>query len=380
MKILHVCLSCFYIDNAGYQENLLVRQHVNDGHNVLVIASTETFDENGGLSYVKPNNYLGSDGAYVIRIPYVVWLPHSLARKLRVHSGVYSQITDFAPDVILFHGCSGNEIVTVAKYAKNNPDVLFYADSHEDFNNSAKGFLSRHILHRLFYRQRFLIALPSIRKILCVSTESIEFMRVLYDVPEDKIDFYPLGGFVLTDEDRVLRRKITRKKFDWGDEILVFLQSGKFTYRKKLVESLRAFKNLPGDHLRFSIVGLLTAEVRSEVEAFIENDPRIKFLGWKSSEELTDLLCAVDVYLQPGSQSATMQHSLCCGCPVIIDDVPAHHAYIDAEVTLINSKLSLQAAMAEALEWQFEKKVASALSFALKYLDYKVLADRVLHK
>ena len=75
MKILHLCLSCFYIDDAGYQENQLVRQHVRDGHEVLVIASTETFDGRGGLTYTEPKTYTGSDGARVIRIPYVRWLP-----------------------------------------------------------------------------------------------------------------------------------------------------------------------------------------------------------------------------------------------------------------------------------------------------------------
>ena len=69
MRILHLCLSCFYIDDAGYQENHLVRQHVADGHEVLVIASTEIFDGKGGLGYAEPGSYIGSDGAKVIRIP-----------------------------------------------------------------------------------------------------------------------------------------------------------------------------------------------------------------------------------------------------------------------------------------------------------------------
>ena len=41
MKIIHLCLSCFYIDNYRYQENELVREHVTDGHEVLVVASTD---------------------------------------------------------------------------------------------------------------------------------------------------------------------------------------------------------------------------------------------------------------------------------------------------------------------------------------------------
>ena len=44
MKIAHICLSCFYIDGFSYQENELVRQNVSDGHDVLVITSTETIN------------------------------------------------------------------------------------------------------------------------------------------------------------------------------------------------------------------------------------------------------------------------------------------------------------------------------------------------
>jgi 1,2-diacylglycerol 3-alpha-glucosyltransferase len=54
MKILHCCLSCFYIDNYNYQENMLVREHVRAGHEVLVLASTENYNNQGQLSYSAP--------------------------------------------------------------------------------------------------------------------------------------------------------------------------------------------------------------------------------------------------------------------------------------------------------------------------------------
>ena len=67
MKILHLCLSCFYIDGFSYQENELARQNNLDGHDVLVIASTENYDANGRLVYGEPREYIGSDGVPVVR-------------------------------------------------------------------------------------------------------------------------------------------------------------------------------------------------------------------------------------------------------------------------------------------------------------------------
>ena len=244
MRILHLCLSNFYVDEAGYQENHLVRQHVDDGHEVLVIASTETFDGKGGLEYREPESYLGSDGARVIRLSYTRWLPHKMARKLRIHHGVYALINDFKPDAILFHGCAGNEIVTAASYASDNPDVLLYADSHEDFNNSARGFVSKNILHRLYYRNRIQRALPQIRKILCVNVEAMKFVSELYGVPEDRLEFFPLGGKVLESADISSRRARTRAQHRLSDDVFVFVQSGKMTVRKKLADSLDAFSRL----------------------------------------------------------------------------------------------------------------------------------------
>lgn len=378
MRILHLCLSNFYVDEAGYQENHLVRQHVDDGHEVLVIASTETFDGKGGLEYRKPGSYLGSDGARVIRLSYTRWLPHKMARKLRIHHGVYALINDFKPDAILFHGCAGNEIVTAASYASDNPDVLLYADSHEDFNNSARGFVSKNILHRLYYRNRIQRALPQIRKILCVNVEAMNFVSELYGVPKDRLEFFPLGGKVLESADISSRRARTRAQHRLSDDVFVFVQSGKMTVRKKLADSLDAFSRLEGDHLRFWITGLLTADIKEEISARIEADTRVSFLGWKSLDELNDLLCAADAYVQPGTQSVTMQNALCCGCPVIIDDVPGHQPYISAGATLVRNKSSLIDAMQDALHWDRDEKRTKAMHFAKATLDYKKLATRIL--
>jgi 1,2-diacylglycerol 3-alpha-glucosyltransferase len=238
--------------------------------------------------------------------------------------------------------------------------------------------VSRHILHGMLYRWWFRRALPVVNKVLCISTETMALLENVYGAPKNMLELYPLGGFVLSRSDREDRRRTTRQQHGWEVANFIFLQSGKMTNRKKLIESLIAFKNIPGDHLRFVIVGLLTDEVRGKVESLISSDPRILFLGWKSSEELTGLLCAADVYVQPGTQSATMQHALCCGCPVIIDDVPAHRVYADADVTLIGTEKALEVAMANALTWDGEGKSKKASTFARERLDYKVLANRIL--
>ena len=47
MKILHLMLGCFYIDNYSYQENYLPKYHKMLGNEVEIVASLVSFDENG---------------------------------------------------------------------------------------------------------------------------------------------------------------------------------------------------------------------------------------------------------------------------------------------------------------------------------------------
>ena len=355
----------------------MVRQHVDDGHDVMVIASTEVLDGKGGLTFATPGSYLGSDGARVIRLPYSKWLPHKIGWKLRIHAGVYKLIEEFEPAVILFHGCASNEIVTAAKYAADHPAVLLYVDSHEDFSNSARGFVSKYILHRLFYRNRLQTALPKIRKVLCVNLESMDFVSTLYGVPKDQIEFYPLGGTVLGEREIYERRGRIRAQHKLSDETFVFFQSGKMDARKKLGDSLSAFSKLEGDNVRFWITGLLTEEVEQELLDKIKADERISFFGWKTPDELSDMLCGADVYLQPGTASATMQHALCCGCPVIINNLSGHKPYIASGAILVSNQTMLLTAMRNALTWCPSEMQTKALDFAKATLDYRELSKRI---
>jgi 1,2-diacylglycerol 3-alpha-glucosyltransferase len=43
MKIVHLCLSAFYVEGFGYQENVIPRYNRKDGHEVVIIASRFTY-------------------------------------------------------------------------------------------------------------------------------------------------------------------------------------------------------------------------------------------------------------------------------------------------------------------------------------------------
>lgn len=379
MKILHCCLSNFYIDNYNYQENALPRQNKIDGHEVMILASTEVMVDNSQLGYTKPAEYINEDGIKVVRIPYRSFLFKPLTKKIRAYKNTMRYIEEFNPDIILFHGASSYELVNVSKYKEKNPNIKLYVDNHADFNNSAKNFISKRLLHLAFYRRLIQKSLGYIDKILCISHESFEFMKDLYDIPINKLEFYPLGGAIPEDEEYRNRRGNKRTELKLDDSDILFVHSGKMGKRKRTVELLKAFKNIEKNNHKLLLLGSIPEETKLEISRLIEEDERVKFLGWKNSEELYDYLCAADMYLQPGSQSVTMQHAICCRCPVMLYPHKSHMPYLNgngyyvetvADMVEVFKRIEVNPKILKNMEYM-SKKVADEL------LDYKKLAARL---
>lgn len=380
MKIAHLCLSCFYIDNFSYQENLLVQQNIKDGHNVIVIASQESMDSSGNVKYVEHNKYYGSDGAMVYRVPYSRIIPKPIEHKFKSYSGVQDLLELFQPDIIFFHGISSYELLTVREYKKKHPHVKFIVDVHSDYNNSAKTWISRNILHRAFYKTVFKLALPYIDKVFCCSLECMDFAIELYNTPKYKCQFYPLGGICLDDEEYINRRTNKREEIGVLDNQILILQTGKFNSKKKLLESLTAFNELKSSRFTYLVVGQLNDEIKDPVMEIINNDKRIKYMGWATPEEIKDYLCASDLYMQPGSQSATMQQSLCLRNPVILDNVKSHRVFIRDNGWLIDNHEQIKEILNDIDRNPHILKKMSENSFdiAKKTLDYRLLSKMIL--
>ena len=347
----------------------------------MVIASTDTFDADKRPCFVEPSTYIGTDGAQVIRLPYRQLIPRVLAAKIRAYLGVQSILKRLSPDIILFHGLCAWELLNVAKYVDENRNVLLYADCHEDFNNSARSFFSKWGLHYSFYRPIVRHCLAKMRKILCVSQESIYFAQHMYGIPSRLLEFFPLGGVIFDDATYAATRKSTRAERGWPETEIIFMQCGKIDTAKKLASSLRAFMTVPGSHLRFAIVGQIMSDVENEVRPLISADFRIQELGWVDSRQLQALLCAADVYVQPGSQSATMQMSLCCRCAVVLANVLSHHVFVEANGILVDDDKGLALALltlGQETPTRLHQMSARSASIANKLLDYRHLANRVL--
>ena len=381
MRILHCCISAFYIDGYNYQENILPRQNKNDGHDVQIVASTYTFKDNDNRKgyYVKPSDYFNEDGIFVQRRSYKKIVTGFLTNKIRKMDGLYEMIEKFLPDVILFHGTSSVEILTAAKYKKDHPNVKLYMDSHADFYTSGTNFISRKILHGILYKYCINKALPYIEKILYVSTGCGDFLRKVYHLPEQKIEFYSLGGNIPSQTDIQDSRKAVCKELGINENQIIFLQAGKLDRYKKVKEMLESFSQVPDDRFVFLLIGSISNDIKEEVNKLIGNDRRIKYLGWKDGNELNVYLNACDVYLQPGKVSATAQNAICRSCAVLLNNLKEYHLFVNGngwlvddfgEVKKILSDISLGGINISELK-------SKSKMIGHKYFDYTRLANRL---
>jgi len=314
MRVLHCCLAAFYIDNFGYQENILPKVHKIQGHDVEILASTETYIQNK-LGYVKPKSYINEYGIPVTRLAYVTYLPHTVVKKLRIYNGVFKKLEEFKPNIIFLHDVQFISIIDVVRYAKKNPNVKIYVDGHTDFGNSAKNWVSKNILHKIIYKWCAKKIEPFVSKFWGVTPLRVDFFKKVYGVDETKVDLLVLG----VDDTEIdfakksgIRSKI-RKSLGLEDKFVI-ITGGKIDHRKKIDVLLEAVNQLKNDTVHLILFGSITGEMKSKINKLI-NSPKINYLGWISPKEANDYFFASDLAFFPGTHSVLWEQSIGCGIP-----------------------------------------------------------------
>ena len=380
MKILHAMLSCTYSDNFNYQENALPRQNASDGHTVMIVASTETLQVNSSTICSTPHgSYLNEDNIDVTRVPYATWLPRFLMRKIRAYKSVHEILNTFTPDVIFCHGTSTLELITFSRYIRSHPQVKFFVDSHADQHNSGTNPFSKFILHHLFYRFCLHTALPHITKIFYISHEAKCFLLRFYKAPEHLLEFFPLGGSIPEESKSIAIRAKTRSDLNLSENDILFVHSGKLDTAKRTNCLIEAFSRVHNDNFKLFIIGSMPDNMKQTLVPMIKKDARISWLGWKQANELVEILSACDMYIQPGSQSATLQNALCTFAPIMVFPHSSHQPYLNKNGFFVKTVEDIEQCFLKISECPaiLQKMRIESEIIARELLDYTKLARRI---
>lgn len=318
MKVLHCCLASFYIDNYGYQENILPKMHKLQGHDVRIIASTETYIDNQKLGYIKAKTYINENDIIVSRIPYVKWVPKLLIKKLRIYSGLKKHLTSFTPDIIFLHDIQFLSIRIISNYAKKNPQVKIFVDGHTDFVNSAKGWVSKNILHKIIYRWCAREILPYSQKFYGTLPTRVDFFNKIYKIPQDKIELLEFGVddsvFNISLKNEI--RKSKRKELGLSADDFVIVSGGKIDYRKNIHLLIDAMSLISDQKIKLILFG--TPDKGMEyILSRISIMKNISYLGWQKTDEILKLLLSSDLGFFPGTHSVIWEQACGVGLPCV---------------------------------------------------------------
>jgi 1,2-diacylglycerol 3-alpha-glucosyltransferase len=326
VRVLHCCLAAFYIDDFGYQENVLPRVHRDQGHEVMIVASTETYLDRVNLGYAEAGTYLSTDSIRVTRLPYLRWLPEKLARKLRIYRGLQKEIESFRPDVLFLHDCQFLSIVTIVRYARRNGTAV-YVDCHTDLVNSARSWLSRVILHGMLYRACARWVAPVTRKFYATLPLRADFLEKVYGVSPLQIELLPFG----VDDDRIdfdardATRSEVRRTLRIGDDQVVFATGGKIDRRKNIHALIDSFITQSDSGGLGDAVLIVFGEPEPglrDVMARAARHERVRVVGWVAAENVHRYLWAADVAIFPGTHSVLWEEAVGLGLPCVFKRWP----------------------------------------------------------
>ena len=381
MKILHICLACFFPDGFSYQENMLPKFHKQLGYDVEVIASLYTFDKNGnGTEYKKAENYINEYGIPVTRLDYKK--PKKINRFFKRFIGLKKALSISKPDIIFIHGCQFLDIGIIVSYAKSN-DVKIYVDNHADFSNSAKNFLSKNILHKIIWRKCAKKIEPFTKKFYGVMPARVDFLKEVYRLPEEKCELLVMGA----DDDLVKSatlpqvREEIRKQYGINNSDFLIMTGGKIdAFKTQTFLLMQAVKEIKNENIKLIVFGSVTEELTEKLKSLCDGK-RIMYIGWIESKDSYKYFASSDLVVFPGRHSVFWEQVAAQGIPMLVKDWQGtHHIDLGGNVRFLQTD-SVREIKKEILDItenkeKYDLMKSVAVNKGMKIFSYKDISIR----
>ena len=384
MKIVHLCLAAFFPDGYSYQENMLPKFHKQLGHDVEVIASLQTFDENGKVVFMPgPKQYLNEYGIPVTRLAYKK--PDGLYHKLKRYVGTSEALEKAAPELLFIHGCQFRDMDKVVRYLKKHPNVRVFVDNHADFSNSATNFLSREVLHKCLWRHSAHIVAPYTTRFYGVLPARVDFLKNIYRLPAEKCELLVMGA----DDDKVEEaernhwRERIRDKYGIKQDDFLVMTGGKIdAWKTQTLLLMEAVRNISSPRLKLIVFGSVTPELKEKVQELADGT-KVQYIGWIESEESYRYWIAADLAVFPGRHSVFWEQVAGMGIPMICKywDGTTHVNVNDNAIFLMQDSVEeIAAAIGPLLDNpdKYRQMLARAQSEARKQFSYRSIAQRAI--
>jgi glycosyltransferase involved in cell wall biosynthesis len=331
MKIAFI--SPWYSEGMGYTENLFPKAMAQLGADVHLVTS------NAQINYFIPNYdkvykpYLGErivdcvvkkiDGYTLHRLPY--YESGNIYTGPGIE-GLEEYLKELRPDVIQTFEIGVKTTYISAKYASQN-DCRFFTECHihasvfrkdnkVTLREQAKNFVNRFNAHLNLINTTTEICYP-------IAKDAAEIAISHYRVPKEKIKIQSLGVdtdtfFAPVSEEAINYRKSIRQRFDFKDDDIVCIYTGRLTKDKNPHCLAEAINHLSEDYPNFK--ALFVGNGNDEDIAFLKSMKNCVVGPFVPAKELPRYYWSADVGVWPREESTSQLDAAACGLPLILSD------------------------------------------------------------
>lgn len=325
MNIVHICLSGLYMDGWGYQDNMLAKYHRRAGHKVSVIANRYVYDEKGNYKRIDVNKETDRNDVDIYR------LKQKGNKQLkgpaeRVHyEGLYETLCETAPDVIFLHNPQIMDVEDIVRFVKENVNTKLFVDSHSDYSNSGRNFLSKHILHGILWRGKVKKLIPYTKKFYGVLPARVDFLLDRYKTPKDKTELLCMGmdTELAIKADTAEEISKVRNENEIDSEDFFIITGGKIDSAKRqtllLMEAVNNVNKSFENKVKLLVFGSVVDEMKGEFERLLaEGSPYMKYIGWLDADSTYPYFAAADIAIFPGRHSVMWEQVTGQGIPMVV--------------------------------------------------------------
>ena len=302
------------------------------GHDVVLIASTLTYDNSGRKCTTSKSAYKNQDGVFVIRLKEKKDNPD---RKFRRFPKLYDTLTNINPDILFVHSCQFLDVDAIIKYKRKCKYVKIYVDNHADFSNSANSFFSYHILHKIIWKNRAKRLEPYTEKFYGVMPARMEFLKKMYNLADNKVELLVMGA----DDEKVAAalkpesRKRIREIYGIDESDFLIVTGGKIDNAKRQTLQLMEAVNQFGK-AKLLVFGSVADELKEDVNRLCSDS--VQYIGWVDSSNTDQYFAAADLVAFPGRHSVFWEQVAGLGIPMLVKDWPGtHHIDVGGNVKFL---------------------------------------------
>lgn len=317
MKIVHLCMCSVVTDGWNYQDNMLPKYHKRLGHDVTIVTSHFVYDNKGQLAIDERNQYVNEHDVKVIRLKST---PKKQGSRLKKFPGLYNTIVNEHPDILFVHCPQFRDSTTVVKYMKKHPNVKLFVDNHADFSNSASGWLSKNVLHGVWWKHYARLLVPYATKFYGVLPARVDFLVEQYGIPKDKVELLVMGA----DDDYVEAASTiesintVRNELGLTSTDFVIVTGGKIDNAKtQTMLLMEAIKNVDCENIKLVVFGSVDAELKERFMSLVDGE-KVKYVGWIDSSESYKYFACADLVCFPGRHSVFWEQVAGQGIPMIV--------------------------------------------------------------